>query len=152
MLINVSFSALTNAMNLCWAMSIACFFSMILAIVMHFYYGGRLAKPKMRFFAPFIKQAAPITMMRVAGSFIQPLVAIIIPASCLVTRSQEQCVFVVNPDNTVTLKKVTVGIKVDDMVEILSGLEGNEKVVTKGQTLLNNGTKVNVVSLTEEKF
>ena len=78
--------------------------------------------------------------------------AIIIPASCLVTRSQEQCVFVVNPDNTVTLKKVTVGIKVDDMVEILSGLEGNEKVVTKGQTLLNNGTKVNVVSLTEEKF
>ena len=78
--------------------------------------------------------------------------AIIIPASCLVTRSQEQCVFVVNPDNTVSLKKVTVGIKVDDMVEILSGLEGNEKVVTKGQTLLNNGTKVNVVSLTEEKF
>ena len=78
--------------------------------------------------------------------------AIIIPASCLVTRSQEQCVFVVNPDNTVTLKKVTVGIKVDDMVEILHGLEGNEKVVTKGQTLLNNGTKVNVVSLTEEKF
>ena len=78
--------------------------------------------------------------------------AIIIPASCLVTRSQEQCVFVVNPDNTVSLKKVTVGIKVDDMVEILSGLEGNEKVVTKGQTLLNDGTKVNVVSLTEEKF
>ena len=51
-----------------------------------------------------------------------------------------------------TLKKVTVGIKVDDMVEILSGLEGNEKVVTKGQTLLNNGTKVNIVSLTEEKI
>ena len=78
--------------------------------------------------------------------------AIIIPASCLVTRSQEQCVFVVNPDNTVSLKKVTVGIKVDDMVEILHGLEGNEKVVTKGQTLLNNGTKVNIVSLTEEKI
>lgn len=78
--------------------------------------------------------------------------AIIIPASSLVTRSQEQCVFVVNPDNTVTLKKVTVGIKVDGMVEILHGLEGNEKVVTKGQTLLNNGTKVNIVSLTEEKI
>lgn len=78
--------------------------------------------------------------------------AIIIPTTALVTRSQEQCVFVVNPDDTVTLKKVTVGIKVDDMVEILSGLEGNEKVVTKGQTLLNNGTKVNIVSLTEEKI
>lgn len=78
--------------------------------------------------------------------------AIIIPSSALVTRSSEQCVFVVNEDNTVTLKKVTVGIKVDDMVEILNGLEGNEKVVTKGQTLLNNGTKVNIVSLTEEKI
>lgn len=78
--------------------------------------------------------------------------AIIIPTTALVTRSQEQCVFVVNPDDTVTLKKVIVGIKVDDMVEILSGLEGNEKVVTKGQTLLNNGTKVNIVSLTEEKI
>lgn len=78
--------------------------------------------------------------------------AIIIPTTALVTRSQEQCVFVVNPDDTVTLKKVTVGIKVDDMVEILSGLEGNEKVVTKGQTLLNNETKVNIVSLTEEKI
>ena len=78
--------------------------------------------------------------------------AIIIPTTALVTRSQEQCVFVVNPDDTVTLKKVTVGIKVDDMVEILSGLEGNEKVVTKGQTLLNNGTKVNIVSLIEEKI
>jgi multidrug efflux pump subunit AcrA (membrane-fusion protein) len=78
--------------------------------------------------------------------------AIIIPTSALVTRSSEQCVFVVNEDNTVTLKKVTVGIKVDDMVEILNGLEGNEKVVTKGQTLLNNGTKVNIVSLTEEKI
>ncbi len=78
--------------------------------------------------------------------------AIIIPSSSLVTRSSEQCVFVVNDDDTVTLKKVTVGIKVDDMVEILSGLKGDEKVVTKGQTLLNNGTKVNIVSLTVEKF
>lgn len=78
--------------------------------------------------------------------------AIIIPASSLVTRSSEQCVFIVNDDNTVTLKNVTVGIKVDDMVEILSGLKGDEKVVTKGQTLLNNGTKVNIVSLTVEKF
>lgn len=80
LLINISFSAITNAMNLSWAMSIACFFSMLLVIVMHFYYGGRLSKPKKEFFKPFIKQAMPITIMRVAGSFVQPLVAVIIPA------------------------------------------------------------------------
>ena len=36
--------------------------------------------------------------------------------------------------------------------KLISNGEGNEKVVTKGQTLLNNGTKVNIVSLTEEKI
>ncbi|MBE7073669.1 MAG: hypothetical protein E7379_01055 [Clostridiales bacterium] len=79
LLINISFSALQNAFNLSLAMSIACFFSMLLAIVMHFYYGGRLGKFKKGMLKPFLKQACPITFMRVAGSFVQPLVAIIIP-------------------------------------------------------------------------
>jgi len=31
-------------------------------------------------------------------------------------------------------------------VEIVSGLKGGEKVITKGNTLVNNGTLVRVVS------
>ncbi|MBQ8909046.1 MAG: oligosaccharide flippase family protein [Clostridia bacterium] len=78
--INISFSALKNALNLGWSMSIACFFSMALVIVLYFYYGGKLYKPQKAHLKPFVCQSAPITGMRVAGSFVQPLVAMIIPA------------------------------------------------------------------------
>jgi UDP-3-O-[3-hydroxymyristoyl] glucosamine N-acyltransferase len=46
----------------------------------------------------------------------------------------------------VGLKPVTKGISVDNNVEITKGLEIGEEVVIKGQTLLNDGSKVNVVS------
>ena len=80
LMINVSFSAIQNALNLGWAMSIACFFSMLLVVVLYFYYGGKLGKPRKEHLKPFVCQSTPITAMRVAGSFVQPLVAVIIPA------------------------------------------------------------------------
>ena len=53
---------------------------------------------------------------------------------------------VVENQNTVKIVPVTVGIVVDDMAEITSGLVAGDEVVTSGQTLLDNGSKVNVVS------
>ena len=78
--------------------------------------------------------------------------AIVLPTSALVTRDGKDYVFVVTTpksgDNpaAVSLKAVTKGISVDNQVEITKGLEAGEEVVVKGQTLLNDGAKVNIVS------
>ena len=80
LVVSASYSAFKNALNLGWAMSIACLFSMIFVVVLFFFYGGKLSSPKREYLKPFIKQSTPITLMRVASSFVQPLVAFIIPA------------------------------------------------------------------------
>lgn len=80
MLINVSLPAITNAFNLGLSLSIACAFSMLLVILLYFYYGGKIGKMKKGYLRPFIKQSLPITVMRVVSSFIQPIIALIIPA------------------------------------------------------------------------
>ncbi len=79
-LIGSSLSAIENALSVGWSMTIACLFSMIFVAILFFYYGGRLTKPTKKIFKPLFKQSTPITGIRVAGSFIQPLVALIIPA------------------------------------------------------------------------
>lgn len=78
-LIDSTLSALQNAYNLGLSMSIACLFSMMLTILLYFYYGGKLGKLKKGYLKPLLKQSTPITFMRVIGSFIQPLIAFIIP-------------------------------------------------------------------------
>lgn len=78
--------------------------------------------------------------------------AIVLPTSALVTRDGQDFVFVVSKPKTgtsaaeVTIKSVTKGISVDNQVEITKGLDAGEEVVIKGQTLLNDGAKVNIVS------
>lgn len=80
LVISSSFTAIENALNLGVSMSIACLLSMIFVLLMFFYYGGKIGKLKKGYLSPLIKQSSPITFMRVAGSFLQPLVALVIPA------------------------------------------------------------------------
>ena len=63
----------------------------------------------------------------------------------------EQFVFVVEKGENATVRKqpVTPGIRVDDKIEIRSGLADGEEVVVRGQTLLEDGSEVNVVSTVE---
>ncbi len=78
--------------------------------------------------------------------------AIVLPVSALVTRDGKDYVFVVTTPKSgqnaaaVSIRQVTKGILVDNQVEITKGLEADEEVVIKGQTLLNDGAKVNIVS------
>lgn len=78
--------------------------------------------------------------------------AIVLPTSALVTRDGKDYVFVITSPKsgkeaaTVGLKPITRGITVDNAVEITKGLEAGDEVVIKGQTLLNDGSKVNIVS------
>lgn len=53
-------------------------------------------------------------------------------------------VFVLNSDNTVGVKVVTLGRHIDGKYEILSGLDEGDVIVVKGQATLKNGDKVEV--------
>jgi RND family efflux transporter MFP subunit len=73
-----------------------------------------------------------------------------IPRAAIVTKGGQNSVFVVN-GSTVENRPISVGITVDNMVEITSGLMAGNEVVISGQTLLESGSKVNVVSRQEGK-
>jgi len=95
-----------------------------------------------------------------------------IPESAMLSRFGEQYVFVVVEEedakedavtedaikedaakedsektiHTVVRKRnVVPGIRIDQVLEILSGLEPDEEIVVRGQTLLDDGSRVNVV-------
>ncbi len=71
-----------------------------------------------------------------------------IPDAAIVNRFGEDYVFVVVPGETASIRRqeVTVGIRVDEKAEILSGLAPDDEVVVRGQTLLEEGSLVNIVS------
>lgn len=48
-------------------------------------------------------------------------------------------------DNKVEFRQVEVGRRVDDLVEILSGINQGEKLVVSGQSKLSDGCEVNVI-------
>jgi membrane fusion protein, multidrug efflux system len=72
-----------------------------------------------------------------------------IPASAVVNRFGEQYVFSVdktNPQMPIARKKVIVpGIIIDGVMEVRQGIAPNEDVVVRGQTLLEDGSRVNVI-------
>ncbi|MDR2149626.1 MAG: efflux RND transporter periplasmic adaptor subunit [Spirochaetaceae bacterium] len=67
-----------------------------------------------------------------------------IPASALIERFGEKYVFVVERD-TVKRRTIKQGILIDNIVEIQEGLRAGEDVVIRGQSLLEDGSKVNIV-------
>ena len=74
-----------------------------------------------------------------------------IPASAVVNRFGEQYVYVIDkdeedPEIDIVRKRIVVpGILIDGVVEILEGLSPNEEIVVRGQTLLDDGSRVNII-------
>jgi len=64
------------------------------------------------------------------------------PNDSLVQNGDKFYAYTVNSDNTVTKNEVTLGKKVDGIVQITSGLKEGERVVVQGQTSLANGSKI----------
>ena len=81
--------------------------------------------------------------------------SIVLSSTAIVTREGKPYVFVLNQaasedeKPTVHQQAVKLGLTIDDKTEIVEGLTAGQIVVTKGQSLLSDGSKVNVVSLTE---
>jgi multidrug efflux system membrane fusion protein len=72
--------------------------------------------------------------------------ALVVPSRSVQTGPAGQYVFVVKPDMTTELRKVTVARTEGDNAVIASGLEKGEQVVTQGQLRLGAGAKVVVKS------
>ena len=74
-----------------------------------------------------------------------------VPASAVINRFGEQYVYVTakdeeDPEIDIVKKRIVVpGILIEGVVEIISGLEANEEVVVRGQTLLDDGSRVNII-------
>jgi multidrug efflux pump subunit AcrA (membrane-fusion protein) len=73
-----------------------------------------------------------------------------IPANALVERFGESFVFVVEPDDSgegfvARRRNVNPGILIDGVLEITEGLSSTDEIIIRGQTLLQDGAKVNIV-------
>ncbi len=55
--------------------------------------------------------------------------AVLLPKSAVLDRGQLQAVYAVSPQNIATLRFVTLGKKFGDQVEVLSGLQGGERII-----------------------
>jgi multidrug efflux pump subunit AcrA (membrane-fusion protein) len=78
---------------------------------------------------------------------------IVVPASAVTletTTSNEGTVMVVDDQSIAHEKKVTVGIRTKDKIEITSGLNGGETIVVEGNYALPDETKVEVSEEEEE--
>jgi membrane fusion protein, multidrug efflux system len=68
---------------------------------------------------------------------------VIVPTPAIQRGPQGTYVYVVQPDNTVKIQNVTVGLTADNATGISSGLSAGDIVVTDGQDKLQDGSKVN---------
>lgn len=76
--------------------------------------------------------------------------AIVVPSNAVIVREQKNYLFVVQPHSdemsTVKLVPITAGISVDNQTEISDGVKAGDEIVVKGMSLLNDGSKVKIVS------
>ncbi len=71
--------------------------------------------------------------------------ATVIPSAAVQRASFGTFVYVVQPDQTVSIRRITLGPGQDDRVSITSGLAPNEQVVLEGVDELTEGAKIEVI-------
>lgn len=72
--------------------------------------------------------------------------AIVIPSAALQMGNEGSFVWVVNSENKVSKKSISVGVQDSEKVVVTAGLEAGENVVTDGIDRLTEGAKVEVVA------
>ena len=74
----------------------------------------------------------PGAMVRILTQPIQSHVAAVIPQESVLADGQGDFVYVVDANNTVHKRNVTLGTEIGSMREVLSGLESGERIVARG--------------------
>jgi multidrug efflux pump subunit AcrA (membrane-fusion protein) len=75
-----------------------------------------------------------------------PSPAYVVPAKAIAYRDGKAGVFSVNAQNVVAFHPVDTGERMNDEVEIVSGVKDGEQIVVTGAGLLEDGDRVDVVS------
>jgi membrane fusion protein, multidrug efflux system len=70
--------------------------------------------------------------------------AVVIPGPAVQKGQRGDFVYVVKPDQTVSMQPVTVGMPLDGQVVVSQGVQPDDRVVTDGQLRLTPGAKVNI--------
>ncbi|MCE2991333.1 MAG: efflux RND transporter periplasmic adaptor subunit [Candidatus Jidaibacter sp.] len=69
--------------------------------------------------------------------------AIVVPEESIVQRTKDHFVFVADQQESIAhIRKVEIGQRISGFVEIISGLQVNELIVTRGSILLSDGKKI----------
>lgn len=76
--------------------------------------------------------------------------AVVVPIDAIVRQAAQSVVWVVDRENTATMKSITLGPRFGSEVSVASGLSAGEQVVVQGQPKLRNNAKVEV--LTPQKY
>ena len=89
------------------------------------------------------------SLLLVPGMFAEAVInldrrehALAIPLQALVTQDQKSTVYVVGPDRKIQERAVKLGLETPDRVEVLSGLNANDLVITGGRSQLKPGQVV----------
>jgi len=69
---------------------------------------------------------------------------LIIPEQCVMKDEKGEFVYTVGDDNTAVKKYVQTGLKSDNKTEIVSGVSETDKVISTGQELIQDNTKVKI--------
>ncbi|TVQ26858.1 MAG: efflux RND transporter periplasmic adaptor subunit [Spirochaetaceae bacterium] len=75
--------------------------------------------------------------------------ALTVPRTAVVVRGGQPNVFVVNDDSRATLVPVVLGAEAGGRVELRSGVAAGDRVVTRGQNLLDDGALLRVIDIDE---
>lgn len=71
--------------------------------------------------------------------------ALTVPSQCVLYDDKGNYVYTVTTENTARKIYVTTGYSSDNRTEIISGLSDSDKVVSVGQELINDNTKVQII-------
>jgi membrane fusion protein, multidrug efflux system len=96
-------------------------------------------------------QLWPGEYVRLAVELEVQLNAVAVPTRAIVAGQTGSYVFVVGPENMVSIRAVVPGRIVGTLTTIVSGLVGGELVVTDGQSRLATGSKVDIKTAVRDK-
>lgn len=85
--------------------------------------------------------------LTVTGSLVPN--AILVPQRAVTDVMYKHFVYVINDDNTVSMKEVQLGARIGKLWLVKSGLDGTETVVVEGVQKLKEGAKVSPTAMTE---
>jgi HlyD family secretion protein len=71
--------------------------------------------------------------------------ALLVPAQAVINRSGRTIVFVLSPDNRVSIRDVQVGVNDGQQAEILGGLSEGDEIAISGQDRLSDGAQVQAI-------